>query len=69
LILFEAVPVSENDRIKVRVEQVSVEPKEKDWKDRKGIWRWELDLEPKARQEILYSYAVEHPRDMQVEGL
>jgi len=68
-ILFEALPVSENERIKVKIEHVSLEPKEKDWKDRKGIWRWELNLAPKAKQEITYSFTVEHPRDMQVEGL
>lgn len=67
--LFEAMPVSEDDRIKVKIGQVSLEPKEKDWKDRKGVWLWELALEPKAKQEIIYSYTVEHPREMQVEGL
>lgn len=67
--LFEAMPVSEDDRIKVKINQVSLEPKEKDWKDRKGVWLWELELEPKAKTEIVYSYTVENPRDMQVEGL
>lgn len=67
--LFEAIPVSEDDRIKVKVTGVSPEPKEKDWKDRKGIWLWELGLEPKQKQEIFYTFIVEHPRDMRVEGL
>ncbi|MCX5702939.1 MAG: DUF4139 domain-containing protein, partial [Candidatus Omnitrophica bacterium] len=67
--LFEAIPVPEDDRIKVKVTQVSIEPKEKDWKDRKGIWLWELELEPKLKKEISYTCIVEHPRDMQVEGL
>lgn len=68
-VLFEAMPVSQDERIKAKLGDVSLAPKEKDWKDRKGIWRWELELEPKARQEIFYSYTVEHPRDMIVEGL
>ncbi len=67
--LFEAMPFSEDDRIKVKIEKVSMEPKEKDWKDRKGVWLWELELEPKAKKEITYTYTVEHPRQMQVEGL
>ncbi|MFA6216539.1 MAG: mucoidy inhibitor MuiA family protein [Candidatus Omnitrophota bacterium] len=67
--LFEAMPVSEDDRIKVKLGQVSAEPKEKNWQDRKGVWLWELELEPKAKKEILSNYIVEHPRDMQVEGL
>jgi uncharacterized protein (TIGR02231 family) len=69
VILFEAMPVSQDERIKVNVANASLAPKEKDWKDRKGVWRWELDLEPQAKQEIFYSYSVEHPRDMQVDGL
>lgn len=67
--LFEAMPVSEDDRIKVKIEKVSLEPKQKDWKDRKGVWLWELGLEPKQKQEIFYTYIIEHPRDMVVEGL
>ena len=67
--LYEAMPVSEDDRIKVKINNLSLEPKEKDWKDKKGIYLWEFELEPKAKKEITYSYTIEHPRDMQVEGL
>ena len=67
--LFEVIPVSEDERIKVKVSQTSVEPKEKEWKDRKGVWRWELQLEPKAKQEVFYTCVVEYPRGMRVEGL
>jgi hypothetical protein len=35
--LFEAMPVSQDERIKVKISQVSQEPNQKDWKDRKGI--------------------------------
>lgn len=67
--LFEAMPVSEDDRIRVKLHQVSLEPKEKDWKDRKGIWLWELELESGHKREIVYSFTLEHPREMQIEGL
>jgi uncharacterized protein (TIGR02231 family) len=67
--LFEAMPVSEDDRIKVKINQVNLEPAKKDWKDRKGIWLWEFELEPNQKREIIYSYTIEHPREMQVEGL
>ncbi|MDD5729733.1 MAG: mucoidy inhibitor MuiA family protein [Candidatus Omnitrophica bacterium] len=67
--LFEAMPVSEDDRIRIKMGQVSLEPKVKDWKDRKGVWLWELELAPKEKKEIIYSYTVENPREMQVEGL
>jgi len=67
--LFEAIPVSEDDRIKIKINEVSLEPNVKDWEDRKGIWLWELELEPRQKQEIFYTFTVEHPRDMEVEGL
>jgi uncharacterized protein (TIGR02231 family) len=67
--LFEAMPVSENEKIKVNIANASFAPKDKDWKNRKGIWRWEIELEPKAKQEIFYTYSIECPRDMNIEGL
>ncbi len=67
--LFEPIPVSEDDRIKIKTAHISLEPKQRDWQDRKGVWLWELELEPRAKQEIVYSYTIEHPRDMQIEGL
>ena len=67
--LFEAMPVSQHERIKVKIKDVSLQPKEKDWKDRKGIWRWELELAPGAKQEIFYTFIIDHPRDMKIGGL
>jgi uncharacterized protein (TIGR02231 family) len=69
VILFETIPVSQDERIKVNVQQVSLPPADKEWKDRKGVWRWELDIAPKQKQEITYVYTVECPRDMLLEGL
>jgi len=67
--LFDSVPVSQDERIKVRVERVTPEPKEKDYKDKKGVWRWELKLEPRAKKEISYTTIIDYPRSLQVEGI
>lgn len=67
--LYEAIPISEDERIKIKINEISLEPGVKDWEDRKGIWLWELELEPQQKQEIFYTFIVEHPRDMIVEGL
>ncbi len=67
--LFEAMPISQNERIKVKTFEVSQKPKDKDWKDRKGVWRWEFSLKPKEKKEIVYSFSVEHPRDMNIPGI
>lgn len=66
--IFEAMPVSENEKIRVKVFDVSLPPAAKDWEDRKGVWQWVFELEPKAKKEIFYSFTVEHPREMQLQG-
>ncbi len=67
--IFEAIPVSADDRIKVKVEKISLDPSLRDYKDKKGIWVWEFALKPKEKKEIFYNYVIEHPRDMEIEGL
>lgn len=67
--LFEAIPVPEDDRIKVEMGKISREPDTMDWEERKGIWLWELELKSGERTEINLSYTVEHPRDMIIQGL
>lgn len=67
--LFDSIPVSENDKIRTKVYDISVPPTSKDWKDRKGVWLWEFKLSPKEKKEIVYSFTVEHPRDINVGGL
>lgn len=67
--LFESVPAAENDKIKVKTNKVSEEPKVRDWEGKKGVWLWEIDLAPGQKKEITYSFSVEYPRDMIIEGL
>lgn len=68
--LFESMPTTQNDKqIKIRVFDVNPEPAKKDWDDRKGVWQWVVELEPKAKKEIVYTYSVEAPRDMIVNGI
>ncbi|MFA5261795.1 MAG: mucoidy inhibitor MuiA family protein [Candidatus Omnitrophota bacterium] len=69
VLLFEPMPVSQNDKIRVNIFNVSLKPQQKDWKDRAGVWLWEIELPPRGKKEILYSFTVEHPRDMQIPGL
>lgn len=67
--LFDAIPVSQDEKIRVKINNVSLEPKDKDWENRKGIWRWELELAPKEKQEIFYTFIVESGRDVRIEGI
>ncbi|GAB4114265.1 MAG: mucoidy inhibitor MuiA [Candidatus Caldatribacteriota bacterium] len=66
--LFEAMPVSEDDRIKIKIEEPSIKPNVQDWEDKKGIWLWQLEVESQQKMEIFYTFTIEHPRDMQIEG-
>jgi len=67
--LYDQIPVSENDQILVKNVKFSEEPTVKDYLDRKGVMRWEFELDPKKIKEITLSYSIEHPRNMNVEGL
>lgn len=67
--LFEAMPVPQDERIKVKISQVSLQPTQKDWKNRKGVWLWKLELKPRQKQEIFYTFSIEYPRNMQIKGL
>lgn len=68
--LFESMPTTQNEKqINIKIAEVNPAPFKKDWDDRKGVWQWVVELEPKAKKEITYTFSVEHPRDMQVSGL
>jgi uncharacterized protein (TIGR02231 family) len=58
--LTEQLPVSRNERIKVRLSRSSpaIEPGEM------GTLEWALNLKPNATQEVTYQFTVEHPREI-----
>jgi len=67
--LFDQVPVSQDEKIKVKDVTFSIDPAQKDYESRKGVMRWMLSLNPAEKKEISYSFAIERPRDLQIEGL
>jgi len=67
--IFESIPVSEDDRIQVKIGKISKEPQIKNWEDKEGIWMWEFLLEPQQKAEISITYSIIHPRDMMIIGL
>jgi uncharacterized protein (TIGR02231 family) len=66
---YESMPVTESDRIKVKFSEINPEPAEKDWDDRKGVWRWDETIASGQKKEFRYRFEVEHPRDMRIEGM
>lgn len=64
--VFDQIPVSRHEHIKTRLQEVSPDPTEQ---TDLGILKWELELAPQQKQEINFTFGVEHPRDMNVTGL
>ena len=67
--LFDQVPVAQDDKIKVVKVESSVKPDTDKYKDHEGVYLWTLSLQAKEKKEIILSYVVEYPRDMNVDGL
>jgi uncharacterized protein (TIGR02231 family) len=67
--LYESMPVAEHEKIEIDIGKVAPEPQKKDFDNRKGVWKWEMDLKPREKKEIFYQFTVEHPRSMTVEGI
>jgi len=66
IVVQDQIPISQNEKIVVEVE----EPKEGTVeKDNQGILKWHLQLNPGEKRELKLKYSVEYPRDMQVVGL
>ena len=65
--VFEQIPVSANDDIKVALGDASVKPSEVD--AAKGKLTWELMLQPREKREISYEFSVDWPQDRQISGL
>ncbi len=68
VVLEDRVPVSEDERIVVETESETTSG----WtevKDRPGVMRWTVPLDPRGRKEVLLSYSVRFPRDLIVPGI
>ncbi len=70
IIIYDQLPVSQNDDIKVEL----LEPKYKEDTDNLKINKqkfieWHYELEPTQKVEINFSYSVENPQDITVSGI
>ncbi len=65
--LVEGVPVSQDERIRVRVEKLEPRPAEED-KDR-GLYTWRPEIAARGRFTIDIEFEVEHPAGQSVGGL
>ncbi len=64
--ILDQIPVSQDSRIKVKLLEMSDEPTEE---IEQGIIKWRFDLLPKEKKEITFSFSVEYPGGVRIQGL
>jgi uncharacterized protein (TIGR02231 family) len=62
----DQIPVSRHEQIKVKLEQISPEPREK---TDLNLLEWNVELKPNEKKTVAYEFVVEHPRSMAIGGL
>jgi len=68
LILEDRVPVSEDERIVVEIaKETTAGYKQSD--RRPGVMLWRMELEPRAKKEVVLEYSVRFPKDLVVAGI
>jgi len=64
--LFDSLPVSRNSDIKIKLKKISLKPSSK---TEKGIYLWNLDLQPGKKITIEYTLVIKYPSKKRVRGL
>ena len=64
--IIDQIPVSQDSRIKVKLLEMSDEPTEE---IEQGIIKWRFDLLPKEKKELNFSFSIEYPRGVRIQGL
>jgi len=68
LTVFDQIPVSRDEAIKVELLEESTAPSEKNVEDRPGVLAWKENLKPQQKKRIDFGYAVSYPLDRKVPG-
>lgn len=64
--VLDQLPVSANDEIKVEMLTTSNKPTEIDLDNKRGVYAWDLQLEPQAESSINFGYLVSWPKDKRI---
>ncbi|HEA46967.1 MAG TPA: mucoidy inhibitor MuiA family protein, partial [bacterium] len=64
--IIDQIPVSQDSRIKVKLLETSDKPTEE---IEQGIIKWRFSLLPKEKKEITFSFSIEYPRGVRIQGL
>ncbi|MCB9236039.1 MAG: mucoidy inhibitor MuiA family protein [Bacteroidia bacterium] len=71
VIVRDQLPVSQNEKIKVELKQIS--PPENESKDKErlpqGALEWKIQIEPKGQARCEFAFTIEHPTEMEITGM
>jgi uncharacterized protein (TIGR02231 family) len=66
--VFDQLPVSRDEDIKVTLADGSTRPSDRDVKDRAGVLEWKRSMDPGEKWIIHFGYDVSYPQDKKVPG-
>jgi len=66
--VFDQIPVSRDEAIKVELLEEGTAPSEQNVEQRPGVLAWKATLKPQQKQTIDFGYAVSYPLDRKVPG-
>ena len=66
--VYDQIPVSRDEAIKVTLDKASTTPSQQDVEDRKGVLNWQRELKAGEEWPIKFGYSVSFPIDKQVPG-
>ncbi len=67
--ILDQIPVSQDDRIDIKVKKIVPEPRYKGDDKQKGILRWIVNLPPRGKETISFDYQILYPPDVIIAGL
>ncbi len=67
--IFDSIPVSRTDKIKVENVNIQPKPSEKNYQGREGVLLWSFVLQPAEVKKINISFSISYPKDEPVLGL
>ncbi|MBI4309336.1 MAG: DUF4139 domain-containing protein, partial [Candidatus Omnitrophica bacterium] len=67
--VYDQIPVSQDDKIRIKNIKFNPEPAKKDADDRPGVLYWTLSLNPAEKKDIGTAYSIEYPRNLNVTGI
>lgn len=66
--VFDQLPVSRDESLKVTLSEGSTRPSDRDVNDRAGVLEWKRSMDPGEKWMIHFGYDVSYPQDKQVPG-